>query len=449
MKHYRLSGLIIASLLFGSLPTASALVTPGTKCSKAGLKQTYKGKIYTCVKLGAKLYWNNGTKVKTSSTPSTAAKTWKTDGAVFRNQILDIRNKLILSQEYKDSTLALQLCADFRNLLKKFPLDTPKMYMLTGADSNCPGVGFFNTAAEIMSDWASDRDVRNLPVCGAATFTYELIEFTLEDGGSLKVKVRNTSTEDVTIRLFDTNLRNQIRTGTFSTSISLKQGSEITTVIRSEESYNFKNDPFATNFGALSVSESKYGWFPKLEGIYYDLANPKYLSSCTSLSAKVESMKISSCPTGNIEVKVMSLTPGYLQSKYLNRWEYQLQFTNKTSAMVDILLPNDLVGGKKLDGSVIPSGVKAAYRYMTGNYYNESSSWTNEESHSNWLATLVPGGTEGAFATRMLLELFPKDANGRELTGISWNSFLNFDGVKAKPLGNYVSCDLIPVKLVN
>ncbi len=47
-----------------AIPTSSASVTPGTKCSNAGSKQTYKGKVYTCIKLGSKLYWNNGSRAK-------------------------------------------------------------------------------------------------------------------------------------------------------------------------------------------------------------------------------------------------------------------------------------------------------------------------------------------------------------------------------------------------
>ena len=42
------------------MPSSSASVTPGTKCSKVGTKQTSKGKVFTCIKLGSKLYWNNG-----------------------------------------------------------------------------------------------------------------------------------------------------------------------------------------------------------------------------------------------------------------------------------------------------------------------------------------------------------------------------------------------------
>ncbi len=39
---------------------AGASVTPGAKCLKVGTKQTYKGKIYTCVKSGKGQAWNKG-----------------------------------------------------------------------------------------------------------------------------------------------------------------------------------------------------------------------------------------------------------------------------------------------------------------------------------------------------------------------------------------------------
>ena len=49
---------------------ASAAITPGAKCSKAGVKQVYKGKTYTCVKSGKKLAWDKGVaKVTSTTTP--------------------------------------------------------------------------------------------------------------------------------------------------------------------------------------------------------------------------------------------------------------------------------------------------------------------------------------------------------------------------------------------
>ena len=63
MKLHFVTGLLITSLMMGSMPLSNAAVTPGSKCPKSGLKQTYKGKTYTCIKLGKRLYWNNGTRV--------------------------------------------------------------------------------------------------------------------------------------------------------------------------------------------------------------------------------------------------------------------------------------------------------------------------------------------------------------------------------------------------
>ena len=55
--------LLLSVFLFGTLTNASA-VTPGTSCKKAGLTSKKSGKLFTCIKLGKKLYWNNGVKVK-------------------------------------------------------------------------------------------------------------------------------------------------------------------------------------------------------------------------------------------------------------------------------------------------------------------------------------------------------------------------------------------------
>lgn len=71
MERIGVSALLAIALLVSALPSANAVVTPGSKCSKAGVKQTYKGKIYTCIRLGSKLYWNNG--ITQKKNPSTKA----------------------------------------------------------------------------------------------------------------------------------------------------------------------------------------------------------------------------------------------------------------------------------------------------------------------------------------------------------------------------------------
>jgi hypothetical protein len=75
MKRLGASVLLAITLIASALPSANAVVTPGSKCSKAGVKQTYKGKVYTCIKLGKKLYWNNGALVVVSTPKPTPTQT--------------------------------------------------------------------------------------------------------------------------------------------------------------------------------------------------------------------------------------------------------------------------------------------------------------------------------------------------------------------------------------
>jgi hypothetical protein len=60
MKRFTIATVLAASLVLSALSAAYAAVTPGSSCPKAGLKQTYKGKVYTCIKQGKKLVWSKG-----------------------------------------------------------------------------------------------------------------------------------------------------------------------------------------------------------------------------------------------------------------------------------------------------------------------------------------------------------------------------------------------------
>ena len=67
--------LLTLFLVVGGLPVANAAITDGAKCSKAGVQKPYKGKVYTCIKLGSKLSWNSGEKVIASPTSSSKSPT--------------------------------------------------------------------------------------------------------------------------------------------------------------------------------------------------------------------------------------------------------------------------------------------------------------------------------------------------------------------------------------
>jgi len=73
MRRIGISVLLAAALIVSTFTSASAVVTPGSKCPKVGTKQTFNGKVYTCIKLGNKLYWNNGVRLnipKQTPTPT-------------------------------------------------------------------------------------------------------------------------------------------------------------------------------------------------------------------------------------------------------------------------------------------------------------------------------------------------------------------------------------------
>jgi hypothetical protein len=63
MKRYTSAVLLTLSLVVGGLPIANAVITPGSKCSKAGMEKTDNGKIYNCIKSGNKLVWSKGSSV--------------------------------------------------------------------------------------------------------------------------------------------------------------------------------------------------------------------------------------------------------------------------------------------------------------------------------------------------------------------------------------------------
>jgi hypothetical protein len=88
MKRFALPILLALSIIVSTMPVSSASVTPGAKCSKVGAKQTFKGKIYACIKLGSKLYWNNGVKVvKPAAKPTPSPSPTKSSAPEIVNEL--------------------------------------------------------------------------------------------------------------------------------------------------------------------------------------------------------------------------------------------------------------------------------------------------------------------------------------------------------------------------
>ena len=71
----KLAILLSFGLIIGVVPSgvAASKVTPGSTCKKVNQQAIYKNKIYTCIKLGKKLYWDNGRSYVLSPTPTATA----------------------------------------------------------------------------------------------------------------------------------------------------------------------------------------------------------------------------------------------------------------------------------------------------------------------------------------------------------------------------------------
>lgn len=94
VKHFGISNTLLLFLLAGLLPVANASITPGSKCSKVGFKQTVSGITYTCKKSGSKLVWSEGIKAPAY------------DQAFARNLLLEAQAEAtkILSKAKADAT---------------------------------------------------------------------------------------------------------------------------------------------------------------------------------------------------------------------------------------------------------------------------------------------------------------------------------------------------------
>jgi len=71
----KLAVLLCIGLVLVLTPNAIAAskITPGSACKKDNQQAIYKNKIYTCIKLGKKLYWDNGRSYVLSPTPTATA----------------------------------------------------------------------------------------------------------------------------------------------------------------------------------------------------------------------------------------------------------------------------------------------------------------------------------------------------------------------------------------
>ena len=111
---------LVILLLIAGQDSVYAAVS-GSKCPKAGLTEVSNQKLYTCIKLGSKLYWNNGVnyspdavvfyqihrtsnsedllRVQIDASGNVKSKKVLTSGPKMELRMLDVRNRTILLSE--------------------------------------------------------------------------------------------------------------------------------------------------------------------------------------------------------------------------------------------------------------------------------------------------------------------------------------------------------------
>lgn len=198
IKLISISILVLTTTLIS--PSFAAKVIPGEKCTKQGKTQLYKGKTYTCIKLGKKLYWNNGETKKTepskpqrspSPSPSNTAsqesftffyRHTKTNGGGPDDELtkvtIDSNNRVLRTNILLKA--GLQTLHDFTNGFLLFSAGDSGNFYLIGQDGEQRILGFkkksgipsdsrdiwldarFNDSLDEILFWDFDKDLYSI-----------------------------------------------------------------------------------------------------------------------------------------------------------------------------------------------------------------------------------------------------------------------------------------------
>jgi hypothetical protein len=123
-----IAALVTLVFISANSPTlAQAAVKSGAACPKAGKTSTSNGRIFTCIKLGTKLYWNNGMQVKPAPQKTDLASVPVT-GTVSQQNASKRAASYLRSSSFSRSSLIKQLEYEgFSNADATFGADSLKI----------------------------------------------------------------------------------------------------------------------------------------------------------------------------------------------------------------------------------------------------------------------------------------------------------------------------------
>ena len=153
MKNKLLIIFFSLSVAFSLMTEASAAVTPGATCSKAGVKQVYKGKTYTCVKAGKKLAWNKGVVVLMPTPTITATPTPKptptpTPSSSASNPFTEAAEKALANRSAKEKAAAEKAAAEEAALDAGREVCIPGSKCLIGSTGPGGGIVFYDAGRQ-------------------------------------------------------------------------------------------------------------------------------------------------------------------------------------------------------------------------------------------------------------------------------------------------------------
>ncbi len=97
----------LSTVLLLSVQTVNAAGKAGSACPKAGKTSTVNDRIYTCIKLGSKLYWNNGKLIK--STPAKSKSSSQPSGTVSQQNASKKAASYLRNSAFSRDSLIAQL----------------------------------------------------------------------------------------------------------------------------------------------------------------------------------------------------------------------------------------------------------------------------------------------------------------------------------------------------
>ena len=241
------AGLFLVFALILGIPSAgAATITPGTSCKSAGQTATFKDKSYTCIKLGKKLYWNNGIPIKKNSKSileipascNITATTWVMEVSDLWEEHRDLWfSAMLVNASTKNMATDITVYVDYYDsfgVFKQDKIKVPKLF---------PGQTLPFGDGSIFTEKKYPTDIRLKSTCKSKTWKrYKIIT------GKSPVSVTESSEE------FSGNYGGQLR-DIKQTDVSLKAQIIIENIFTQALMCN----QITCNFGIYGIFKDKFG----------------------------------------------------------------------------------------------------------------------------------------------------------------------------------------------